>query len=87
MITLTIDDKSALGQQITHRAHAAGVSPIALIHGIAYDAFNALQGSASIMQAPAESTPAPAPAAPAAAPAAPVHKPAPTAGMFDSMPA
>lgn len=32
-------------------------------------------------------TPAPAPAAPAAAPAAPVHKPAPTAGMFDSMPA
>lgn len=85
MITLTIDDKSRLGQQITSRAHAAGIGPIALIHGITYEALSRHQDT--LPPAPAPAAVQPAPAAAPAAPAADIP-PAPSMGLFkDAAPA
>lgn len=87
MITLTIDDKSRLGQQITSRAHAAGIGPIALIHGITYEALSRHQDTLPAAPAPAPAAVQPAPAAAPAAPAADIP-PAPSMGLFkDTAPA
>lgn len=84
MNTITISAETPVGRVITDLASKYEIDPAAVTSGLLCGICDKHRRAAAAAAAVRPVAPAPAPAA---APAAPVHKPAPTAGMFDSMPA
>lgn len=78
MITLTIDDNSSIGRQIYTRAKAAGLTPLAILHGLAYDAFSKASAAGA---APSEPAPAAQPTA-----KVPTSAPSPVRNLANSDP-